>query len=183
MKRALSDFQPEIIFHLAAQPIVSQSYIDQFGTFGTNILGSVNLLAAVANVTSVLSLIYITSGECYENREWTWGYRESDSLGGFDPYSASKAAAELIFSSYSRSFLKSQETLFAATARAGNVIGGGADKVLVSKMAGHPNPTTTLRIYAHELDRSQENIRKTINKSVALSAFDRYPTDSSFQSA
>jgi len=125
LKKALSDFQPEIVFHLAAQPIVSQSYIDPLDTFETNILGSANLLAAVDSVTSVRSLIYITSDKCYENREWAWGYRESDSLGGYDPYSASKAAAELIFSSYSRSFLKSQETLFAATARAGNVIGGG----------------------------------------------------------
>jgi CDP-glucose 4,6-dehydratase len=125
LKKALSDFQPEIVFHLAAQPIVSQSYIDPLDTFETNILGSANLLAAVASVTSVRSLIYITSDKCYENREWAWGYRESDALGGFDPYSASKAAAELIFSSYSRSFLKSQEALFAATARAGNVIGGG----------------------------------------------------------
>lgn len=125
LRKAIADFNPEIVFHLAAQAIVSQSYVDPLDTFETNIIGSANLLDAVSKTSSVRALVYVTSDKCYENREWTWGYRESDVLGGFDPYSASKAAAELIFSSYSRSFLESNKSVYAATARAGNVIGGG----------------------------------------------------------
>jgi CDP-glucose 4,6-dehydratase len=125
LSKTLEDFQPEFVFHLAAQAIVRASYEDPVHTFSTNIMGSVNLLEAVKNCDSVRSLVFVTSDKCYENVEWTWGYRESDQLGGHDPYSASKAAAELVFSSYSRSFFKLRKNLGAASARAGNVIGGG----------------------------------------------------------
>ena len=123
--RALKDFQPEYVFHLAAQALVRDSYEDPSNTFHTNVIGSVNLLEAVRLCKSVRSLVYITSDKCYENVEWIWGYRESDRLGGIDPYSASKAAAEIIFSSYQRSFFSQNSLLGAASARAGNVIGGG----------------------------------------------------------
>ena len=121
----LIEFEPEFVFHLAAQAIVKQSYNDPAETFSTNIMGSVNLLEAVKNCESVRSLVYITSDKCYENVEWEWGYRENDRLGGYDPYSASKAAAEIVFSSYLRSFFGSKINLGAASVRAGNVIGGG----------------------------------------------------------
>lgn len=121
----LQKFKPEYVFHLAAQALVRPSYDDPVGTFSTNFLGSVNLLEAVRQCQSVRSLVYITSDKCYENVEWIWGYRESDLLGGRDPYSASKAAAELAFSSYARSFFEQRPTLGAASTRAGNVIGGG----------------------------------------------------------
>jgi CDP-glucose 4,6-dehydratase len=120
-----NEFQPEIVFHLAAQAIVNESYDNPVNTIQTNVLGSVNVLEAVRNSSSVRSLVYITSDKCYENNEWPWGYRENDKLGGHDPYSASKAAAEIIFSSYSNSFFRTNESLSAASARAGNVIGGG----------------------------------------------------------
>lgn len=122
---SIESFQPEYVFHLAAQALVKQAYDDPFETFNTNIIGSVNLLEAVKRCNSIRSLVYITSDKCYENNEWIWGYRETDKLGGRDPYSASKAAAEIIFSSFYRSFLSDIDYLGAATARAGNVIGGG----------------------------------------------------------
>lgn len=122
---AMNEFQPEFVFHLAAQALVRSSYDDPGTTFSTNVMGSVNLLDAVRRCNSVRSLVYITSDKCYENVEWIWGYRENDLLGGRDPYSASKAAAEIVFSSYARSFFEQRPSLGAATTRAGNVIGGG----------------------------------------------------------
>ena len=121
----LIEFQPEYVFHLAAQALVRPSYDDPAATFSTNVIGSVNLLDAVRQCESVRSLVYITSDKCYENVEWIWGYRENDRLGGRDPYSASKAAAEIAFSSYTRSFFDQRPLLGAASTRAGNVIGGG----------------------------------------------------------
>jgi CDP-glucose 4,6-dehydratase len=125
LRTVIEEIQPEIIFHLAAQPLVNESYNDPIETFETNIIGSANLLDAVTRVGCVRALVFVTSDKCYENREWAWGYRESDPLGGHDPYSASKAAAELIFTSYAKSFLGPMGITFAGTARAGNVIGGG----------------------------------------------------------
>lgn len=122
---AIQSFQPEYVLHLAAQALVKDSYDDPLTTFRSNVFGSVQVLEAVRNCPSVRSLVYITSDKCYENVEWLWGYRENDRLGGYDPYSASKAAAEIVFSAYARSFFASRPNLGAATARAGNVIGGG----------------------------------------------------------
>lgn len=123
--KSLCDFKPDYVFHLAAQALVRPSYSDPTSTFKINVLGSTHLLDAVRQCESVRSLVYITSDKCYENVEWIWGYRENDRLGGRDPYSASKAAAEIIFSSYDRSFFSGSPTLGTATTRAGNVIGGG----------------------------------------------------------
>lgn len=125
LANVLNEFQPEFVFHLAAQALVRPSYEDPAATFSTNVMGSVNLLDAVRQCSSVRSLVYVTSDKCYENVEWIWGYRENDRLGGRDPYSASKAAAEIVFSSYARSFFEQRTSLGLATARAGNVIGGG----------------------------------------------------------
>jgi len=133
LDRVMQDFQPEFVFHLAAQALVKESYVNPVSTFDTNIMGSVNLLEAVRKCDSVRSLVYITSDKCYENVEWIWGYRENDQLGGRDPYSASKGAAEIVFSAYARSFFSQRENLGAATTRAGNVIGGGdwaADRII-----------------------------------------------------
>jgi len=125
LDKAMHKFQPEYVFHLAAQPLVKKSYEDPVNTFDTNIMGSVNLLDSVRRCSSIHSLVFITSDKCYENMEWIWGYRETDKLGGYDPYSASKGSAEIIFSSFLRSYFESRKTLGAASARAGNVIGGG----------------------------------------------------------
>lgn len=125
LKRTMNDFQPEFVFHLAAQALVRPSYENPVETLETNVMGSVNLLEAVRCTSSVRVLIYVTSDKCYENSEWIWGYRENDRLGGHDPYSASKAAAEIVFSAYSRSFFFDKLDFGAASTRAGNVIGGG----------------------------------------------------------
>lgn len=122
----MADFKPEIVFHLAAQALVRRSYRDPAGTFATNAMGSLNVLEAVRRTPSVRALLMITSDKCYRNVEWIWGYRENDMLGGDDPYSASKACAEIISHSYIKSFFQPAEaTAAVATARAGNVIGGG----------------------------------------------------------
>ncbi len=125
LNEAISEFNPEFCFHLAAQALVKESYKNPIETLQTNVIGSANLLESIRNLKQLKSLVFITSDKCYENYELNSGYREDDRLGGVDPYSASKASAEIIFSSYYRSFLSSKFDLGAATARAGNVIGGG----------------------------------------------------------
>lgn len=125
VKAAFDKFQPEILFHLAAQPLVRLSYAEPKPTFDTNVAGSVNILEAARQCDPLKALVYVTSDKCYRNNEWIWGYRENDELGGHDPYSASKAAAELVFSSYQDSFFHTRPGFGAATVRAGNVIGGG----------------------------------------------------------
>ncbi len=116
---------PDVVFHLAAQPLVRASYDDPKRTFDTNVGGSVNVLEAVRATPGIRALVYVTSDKCYRNKEWVWGYRENDELGGDDPYSASKAAAELVLASYAHSFFDRRENFGAASVRAGNVIGGG----------------------------------------------------------
>jgi CDP-glucose 4,6-dehydratase len=117
--------QPDIAFHLAAQPLVLLSYIDPVSTFETNLMGTVNFFEAVRKTPSVKVAINITSDKCYDNKEWVWGYRENDSMGGKDPYSASKGCSELITASYLSSFFQTEGDCLIASARAGNVIGGG----------------------------------------------------------
>lgn len=116
---------PEFVFHLAAQPLVRKSFRDPKETFDTNVGGSVNLLEAARGCSNLGALVFVTSDKCYRNKEWVWGYRETDELGGYDPYSASKAAAEIVLSSYRDSFFSNMPGIGVASARAGNVIGGG----------------------------------------------------------
>jgi len=125
VKLALHKAQPEIVFHMAAQPLVRESYSDPLTTIETNVMGTANVLEAARNCNSVKAIVVITSDKCYLNREWCWGYRETEALGGHDPYSASKACTELVAQSWQNSFFDSNEQGFIATARAGNVIGGG----------------------------------------------------------
>lgn len=119
------EYKPELVFHLAAQSLVRFSYGEPKLTFDTNVGGSLNVLECVRTTPGIKALVYVTSDKCYKNREWLWGYRENDELGGHDPYSASKAAAELVFSSYMDSFLSKRDGFGGASVRAGNVIGGG----------------------------------------------------------
>ena len=116
--------QPEVIFHLAAQPLVRQSYREPIETFSTNVMGTANLLDALLDLESVKVVVMVTTDKVYRNNEWHWPYREDDALGGRDPYSASKAASEIVISSFRDAFLSEQGVAVAA-ARAGNVIGGG----------------------------------------------------------
>ena len=117
--------RPDMVFHLAAQPLVSESYLSPRETFEVNIQGTVNILEAIRHTPSVQAAVMVTSDKCYENQEWIFGYRETDPVGGHDPYSASKGAAEIVISSYIRSFFSEAGTPVVASARAGNVIGGG----------------------------------------------------------
>jgi CDP-glucose 4,6-dehydratase len=117
--------QPEVVFHLAAQPFVRRSYRDPLETWSTNVMGTANILESCRKTSSVRAILVVTTDKCYENEEWAWGYRETDRLGGRDPYSASKAGSELVASSYRRAFFNTDGAPLLATARAGNVIGGG----------------------------------------------------------
>lgn len=125
LEKALKNAQPEIIFHLAAQPLVRASYHEPLETLSTNVLGTAHLLEAARHVNGLQAVVVITTDKCYDNREWVYPYRENDPLGGHDPYSASKACAEIVTSSYRASFFDNTRSPFIATARAGNVIGGG----------------------------------------------------------
>lgn len=126
---AVAGARPEIVFHLAAQPIVRESYKNPVETYATNVLGTVHLLQAIRSCGDVKAFVNVTSDKCYENREWVWGYRESEPLGGYDPYSSSKACSELVTAAYRTSFFNpadpSGHKAGIASARAGNVIGGG----------------------------------------------------------
>jgi CDP-glucose 4,6-dehydratase len=124
LKRSLREAQPEIVFHLAAQPLVRRAYDKPIDTYATNVLGTAHLLEAVRASPHVRAVVSVTTDKCYDNKEWVWGYRESDALGGRDPYSSSKACAELITAAYRDSYLAAAGVAV-ATARAGNVVGGG----------------------------------------------------------
>ena len=122
----INDFKPDYIFHLAAQALVQESYDDPLYTWETNVIGTVNVLNSLKKLSNPCNAIFITSDKCYDNVEWIWGYRETDKLGGVDPYSSSKAAAEIAINSFKKSFFDKKESLIKiVSARAGNVIGGG----------------------------------------------------------
>lgn len=145
--------QPEIIFHLAARPLVRQSYKEPLKTYQTNILGTANLLEATRYVKSVRAVVIVTSDKCYENKEKNYAYREADRLGGYDPYSSSKACAEIVTAAYRNSFFTNSDTVI-ASARAGNVIGGGdwsADRLVPDCIkAWIKNKTVEIR-YPHAI--------------------------------
>ncbi len=129
LDRALTGFGPEVVFHMAAQPLVRYSYEDPIGTYETNVIGTARVLDAVRRTPSVRAVVSVTTDKCYENKEWLWGYRETDPLGGYDPYSSSKACAEIVSAAYRQSYFNPTEIarhkVGVSTARAGNVIGGG----------------------------------------------------------
>lgn len=125
IKKLTKKFNPEIIIHMAAQPLVRLSYDEPVETFKTNVMGTVNVLEAVRECSQSCTIVCVTTDKCYENREWLYGYREVDAMGGYDPYSASKGAAEIAIASYRRSYFHANQNIRLASARAGNVIGGG----------------------------------------------------------
>lgn len=129
LQTAIDKFSPDIVFHLAAQSLVKQSYADPIQTYATNVMGTAHLLETIRQTESVQVVVVVTSDKCYDNKEWIWGYRESDPMGGHDPYSSSKGCAELLTAAYRRSFLGAaaggERCTAVATVRSGNVIGGG----------------------------------------------------------
>jgi CDP-glucose 4,6-dehydratase len=125
LKAYFEEVKPEFAFHLAAQPLVLQSYREPHYTFETNVMGTVNFFEAVRHTSSVKAAVNVTTDKCYDNKEWVWGYRENDAMGGKDPYSASKGCSELVTSAYMESFFMKNDSCPVSSARAGNVIGGG----------------------------------------------------------
>jgi CDP-glucose 4,6-dehydratase len=126
LQKVMSDVEPDVVIHMAAQPLVRYSYLNPVETYATNVMGTVHVLEGVRNVDSVRATVIVTTDKCYENKEWVWGYREDDPLGGYDPYSNSKGCAELVTTAYRESFFSSSNSKNSiASARAGNVIGGG----------------------------------------------------------
>ncbi|WP_196599947.1 CDP-glucose 4,6-dehydratase [Pectinatus frisingensis] len=124
LKKAMVESDPDMVIHMAAQPLVRRSYDDPIYTYRTNVMGTVNFLESIKNCKNIKAALIVTTDKCYENNEWCWGYRENDRLGGYDPYSSSKACAELVTSAYRQSFFNKTNVAL-ASARAGNVIGGG----------------------------------------------------------
>ena len=161
LQKAMQHARPEIVIHMAAQPLVRFSYEQPVDTFATNVMGTVHVLEAARQCRSVKSLVNVTTDKCYENREWVWGYREDEPMGGYDPYSSSKGCVELVSAAYRKSFFV-DAGIAMATARAGNVIGGGdwaCDRlipdILRALQAGEPvairNPHAT-RPWQHVLE-------------------------------
>ena len=125
LTKSMVSFNPDILIHMAAQPLVRLSYEEPVETYTTNVIGTVNVLEAARKCSALKAIVSVTTDKCYENKEWEWGYRENEPMGGYDPYSSSKGCAELVTSAYRRSFFNSKNSASLASARAGNVIGGG----------------------------------------------------------
>jgi CDP-glucose 4,6-dehydratase len=130
---SMKAFNPEVLIHMAAQPLVRLSYQEPVLTYATNVMGTVNVLEAARKCSNLKAIVSVTTDKCYENKEWAWGYRENEPMGGHDPYSSSKGCAELVTAAYRKSFFNDENSAFLASARAGNVIGGGdwsADRLI-----------------------------------------------------
>ena len=170
--KTIKEIEPDYIFHLAAQPIVSLSYSKTVETWNTNVIGTVNVLESLRLLNNECIGIIITSDKCYENQEWEWGYRENDLLGGADPYSASKGSAELAFSSYQRSFFSnnSDNKIRICSARAGNVIGGGdwADNRIVPDCIKAWIKGNTVDIKSPESTRPFQHVLEPLNGYITL---------------
>jgi CDP-glucose 4,6-dehydratase len=170
LTRIVAEFRPEVIFHLAAQPLVRRSYRDPLETWSTNVMGTVNLLDAARRAGGVKAIIAITTDKCYENREWPWGYRENDALGGHDPYSASKAAAEIAAASYRKAFFHGDGAPLLATARAGNVIGGGdwSEDRLIPDLVRAVAANCSLEIRSPQATRPWQHVLESLSGYLLL---------------
>lgn len=168
--KILHKHEPEIVFHLAAQALVRRSYKDPLQTWQSNIIGTANLLEACRQTSSVKAVIIITTDKCYENQEWLWGYRENDQLGGHDPYSTSKACAELIAASYRQSFFSETHSPLIATVRAGNVIGGGdwAEDRLIPDLVRAFTNKQTLKIRYPQAVRPWQHVLEPLSGYLLL---------------
>lgn len=168
--RSLAEFQPEIVFHLAAQPLVRRSYRDPIETWSTNVMGTAHLLEACRTTASVRAVIVVTSDKCYENHEWPWGYRENDRLGGHDPYSASKAGTELVVASYRNAFFSVPGAPLLATARAGNVIGGGdwSEDRLIPDLMRSTQSNEPLAIRSPDATRPWQHVLESLHGYLLL---------------
>lgn len=166
---AIQAARPEIIFHLAAQPLVRHSYAQPVETYAVNVMGTVHLLEAVRATPGVKAVVNVTTDKCYENREWVWGYRENEAMGGFDPYSSSKGCAELVTAAYRRSFLEPAGVAL-ASARAGNVIGGGdwAEDRLIPDFLRSMDAGATLKIRSPQSTRPWQHVLEPLSGYLML---------------
>jgi len=170
LSETLQRVEPDIVFHLAAQPLVRESYDNPINTYKTNIIGTANILEAIRQIKSVKAFLNVTTDKCYENKEWSWGYRENDPLGGHDPYSSSKACSELVTSSYMKSFFNKSFSPGIATARAGNVIGGGdwsKDRLIPDVIRSYEN-NNIVRIRNPKSTRPWQHVLEPINGYMLL---------------
>jgi CDP-glucose 4,6-dehydratase len=183
LQAAMEKAQPEILFHLAAQPLVRRSYVEPVATYATNVMGTVHVLEAVRRVESVRVVINVTTDKCYENREWLWPYREQEALGGYDPYSSSKACSEIITAAYRRSFL-AEAKVAVASARAGNVIGGGdwSDDRLLPDFLRAIDAGQTLKIRSPQAVRPWQHVLEPLSGYIML-AESLYSEPSAFAEA
>ena len=170
VRYAFDQAQPEIVFHLAAQALVRRSYRDPLESWSTNVMGTANVLEACRRTPSVRAVVVITTDKVYANNEWPWGYREIDRLGGHDPYSASKAACELVADSYRKAFLHSDTSPLMATARAGNVIGGGdwSEDRLIPDLVRAVQAGTALEIRSPQATRPWQHVLECLSGYLLL---------------
>ncbi|AAW84678.1 CDP-glucose 4,6-dehydratase [Aliivibrio fischeri ES114] len=177
LRQVISEFKPEIVFHMAAQPLVRLSYDDPMETYSTNVMGTVYLLEAVKQVGGVKAVVNITSDKCYENREWVWGYREDEAMGGYDPYSNSKGCAELVASSYRQSFFNkdkyAEHGCALASVRAGNVIGGGdwADDRLIPDMLKAFSSNQAVEIRSPHAIRPWQHVLEPLSGYITIAEY------------
>lgn len=174
LEASMLEFAPEVVFHLAAQPLVRRSYADPLGTYATNVLGTAHVLEAVRKTPAVRAVVCVTTDKCYENREWDRPYRETDPLGGHDPYSSSKACAEIVCAAYRSSFFSveghGEHRAALATARAGNVIGGGdwsEDRLIPDLIRGFESGTP-VRIRRPDAIRPWQHVLEPARGYIAL---------------
>ena len=169
LSKAMQVARPDIVFHLAAQPLVRYSYAQPVETYEVNVMGTVYMLEAVRVTPGVKAVVNITTDKCYENREWVWGYREDEAMGGFDPYSSSKGCAELVTSAYRQSFLESA-SIALASARAGNVIGGGdwAEDRLIPDFLRAMDVGNTLKIRSPQATRPWQHVLEPLSGYLML---------------
>ena len=172
LKELVSKTKPDFVFHLAAQSLVRKSYKDPVATYQTNAMGSLNLLEALRPLKNKCSVVLITSDKCYDNVEWVWGYRETDSLGGPDPYSASKGAAELMIRSHVKSFFPIDGVVRIAVGRAGNVIGGGdwASDRIVPDCAMSWSKGETVQLRNPQATRPWQHVLEPLSGYLTLAA-------------
>jgi len=169
LTKALKATSPSLVIHMAAQPLVRESYVTPVETYATNVMGTVNLLDAIRRTDSVQAVVNITTDKCYDNKEWIWGYRENDRLGGYDPYSSSKACSEIATAAYRNSFLAGSG-IHVATARAGNVIGGGdwADDRLIPDLLRALDSEETLQIRSPNAVRPWQHVLEPLSGYLML---------------
>lgn len=185
IKKRILDFKPDIIFHLAAQPIVIRSYEEPIYTWETNVMGTIHLLEACKELKNQCSVIIVTTDKVYENKEWHYGYRENDRLGGYDPYSSSKAAAELVVSSWRRSFFKQPSNIRLASARAGNVIGGGdwTDNRIIPDIFRYKEKNLSIPVRNPNAVRPWQHILESLHGYLTLAKLLHSHNDEQYQSS